>query len=74
MPGGQAKRQLSRASSWRAARTLAERVPNRVVQGQKLPEPLMNLVRLSRGKMLGVDFNKGLDWVGSTVALWPKAE
>jgi hypothetical protein len=42
--------------------------------GQKLPEPLMNLVRLSRGKMLGVDFNKGLDWVGSSVALWPKAE
>jgi hypothetical protein len=42
--------------------------------GQRLPEPLMNLVRLSRGKMLGVDFNKGLDWVGSTVALWPAAE
>ncbi len=31
-------------------------------------------VRLSRGKMLGVDFNKGMDWVGSSVALWPKAE
>lgn len=43
-------------------------------QGQRLPEPFMNLVRLSRGKMLGVDFNKGLDWVGSTVALWPRAE
>ncbi|HYH99901.1 hypothetical protein [Hyalangium sp.] len=43
-------------------------------QGQRLPQPLLNLVRLSRGKMLGVDFNKGLDWVGSTVALWPKAE
>lgn len=42
--------------------------------GQRLPQPLMNLVRLSRGKMLGVDFNKGLDWVGSSVALWPKAE
>jgi hypothetical protein len=42
--------------------------------GQRLPLPLMNLVRLSRGKMLGVDFNKGLDWVGSSVALWPKAE
>jgi hypothetical protein len=43
-------------------------------QGQRLPQPFMNLVRLSRGKMLGVDFNKGLDWVGSSVALWPKAE
>jgi hypothetical protein len=43
-------------------------------QGQRLPEPFMNLVRLSRGKMLGVDFNKGLDWVGSTVALWPRAQ
>ncbi|MBX5481965.1 MAG: hypothetical protein IRZ16_09040 [Myxococcaceae bacterium] len=41
---------------------------------QRLPEPFMNLVRLSRGKMLGIDYNKGLDWVGSTVALWPKAE
>jgi hypothetical protein len=41
--------------------------------GEKLPRPFMNLVRLSRGKMLGIDFNKGLDWVGSTVALWPRA-
>lgn len=28
-----------------------------------------NLVRLSRGKMLGVDFNKQFTWVGSSVAL-----
>jgi hypothetical protein len=28
-----------------------------------------NLVRLSRGKMLGVDFNKQYTWVGSSVAL-----
>jgi hypothetical protein len=28
-----------------------------------------NLVRLSRGKMLGVDFNKTFTWVGSSVAL-----
>jgi len=28
-----------------------------------------NLVRLSRGKMLGVDFNKEFTWVGSSVAL-----
>ncbi len=35
------------------------------------PKPVLaqNLVRLSRGKMLGVDFNKQFTWVGSTVAL-----
>jgi hypothetical protein len=31
----------------------------------------LNLCRLSRGKMLGVDFNKGFTWVGSSVALSP---
>jgi hypothetical protein len=31
----------------------------------------INLVRLSRGKMHGVDHNVGLAWVGSSVALWP---
>src|SRR5262249_24088761 len=29
-----------------------------------------NLCRLSRGKMMGVDFNKNFTWVGSSVALW----
>jgi hypothetical protein len=32
--------------------------------------PAIHLVRLSRGKMLGVDQNKGLTWVGGSVALW----
>lgn len=32
----------------------------------------INLARLSRGKMHGVDHNKGLSWVGSSVALWPE--
>jgi len=31
----------------------------------------INLCRLSRGKMHGVDHNKGLSWVGSSVAVWP---
>jgi len=31
----------------------------------------LNLCRLSRGKMLGVDFNKDFTWVGSSVALRP---
>lgn len=31
----------------------------------------INLARLSRGKMHGVDHNRGLDWVGSSVGVWP---
>lgn len=31
----------------------------------------LNLCRLSRGRMLGVDFNKGFSWVGSSVAIRP---
>jgi len=39
------------------------------------PKPLLaqNLVRLSRGKMLGVDFNKQFTWVGSSIALSPES-
>jgi hypothetical protein len=33
------------------------------------PRALHTLVRLTRGKMVGVDHNKGLDWVGSSCAL-----
>lgn len=33
--------------------------------------PVLMLVRLSRGKMCGVDFNRDLDWVGGTVGMWP---
>jgi hypothetical protein len=32
-----------------------------------------NLCRLSRGKMLGVDFNKHFTWVGGSVGIWPSA-
>ena len=32
--------------------------------------PLIFLVRLSRGKMLGVDHNKGQNWVGGSVGIW----
>lgn len=39
------------------------------------PRPILaqNLVRLSRGKMLGVDFNKQFTWVGSSVAISPSS-
>jgi hypothetical protein len=33
--------------------------------------PAINLCRLSRGAMLGVDYNKDRTWVGSTIGLWP---
>lgn len=37
------------------------------------PKPVLaqNLVRLSRGKMLGVDFNRDFTWVGSSIGLSP---
>lgn len=35
------------------------------------PRLSQNLVRLSRGKMLGVDFNKNFTWVGSSIGLSP---
>lgn len=34
------------------------------------PTLAQNLVRLSRGKMLGVDFNKNYTWVGSSIGLF----
>jgi hypothetical protein len=38
-------------------------------EGEAKPHALHTLVRLTRGKMVGVDYNKGLDWVGSSCAL-----
>ena len=42
--------------------------------GDARPQLVLNLVRLSRGKMLGVDQNKGLDWVGGSVGIWPQGQ
>ena len=39
--------------------------------GDARPTLGLNLCRLSRGKMLGVDFNRDFTWVGSSVALRP---
>ena len=38
-------------------------------------EPVLanNLVRMSQGKMMGVDFNREKTWVGSSIALFPPA-
>jgi len=40
--------------------------------GSRELTPLIDLVRLSRGKMHGVDHNKGLTWVGGSVGMWPR--
>ena len=37
--------------------------------GDAEPELVLNLVRLSRGKMLGVDHNRDLTWVGGSLGL-----
>lgn len=34
------------------------------------PELVLNLIRTSKGKMMGVDFNKNKTWVGSSVAYY----
>lgn len=36
------------------------------------PMLLNNLVRLSKGKMMGVDFNKDKTWIGSSIAYYEK--
>ena len=38
--------------------------------GEKL-QPILPLVRMGRGKMMGVDHNRNLEWVGASAALWP---
>jgi len=45
----------------------------RALEGKDPLVPVLFLVRTSRGKMLGVDFNRGgaSRWTGGTVALWP---
>jgi hypothetical protein len=39
--------------------------------GDAKPTLTINLSRLSRGKMIGVRYNKDFDWVGGTVAFMP---
>jgi hypothetical protein len=34
----------------------------------------LNLCRLARGEMLGVDYNRDLTYTGSSIGLWPEAE
>jgi hypothetical protein len=40
--------------------------------GDKMPTLAINLARLSKGKMIGVRYNKDYDWVGGTIAFMRK--
>ena len=39
-------------------------------EGASRPKAAINLARLSKGKMIGVRYNKDQDWVGGSVALF----
>jgi hypothetical protein len=41
-------------------------------KGAEKPFPINNLVRLSKGKMIGVKYNRDKDWVGGSVGLFKK--
>ncbi|CAN5573206.1 hypothetical protein BH10BAC5_BH10BAC5_13620 [soil metagenome] len=43
-----------------------------VWNGDEEPMPVINLIRMSKGKMMGVDFNKGKTWTGSSVGYFEK--
>lgn len=36
--------------------------------------PVTNIVRMGRGKMMGVDHNKNMEWVGASAALYPVSQ
>jgi len=40
--------------------------------GDEKPTLAINLARLSRGKMIGVRYNKDFNWVGGTIAFMPR--
>lgn len=41
-------------------------------EGAARPEPVINLARLSKGKMIGTRYNKDKDWVGGSVAFFER--
>jgi hypothetical protein len=40
-------------------------------EGQRMPRLINQLVRLTKGAMHGVDFNKGRTWVGASAGFHP---
>jgi hypothetical protein len=41
-------------------------------KGWERPRPAINLARLSKGKMIGVRYNKDKEWVGGSVAFFER--
>jgi hypothetical protein len=41
-------------------------------EGAARPEPVINLARLSKGKMIGTRYNKDKEWVGGSVAFFER--
>jgi hypothetical protein len=39
-------------------------------EGKPRPEPTLNLMRMSRGKMIGVRYNKDFNWVGASMGFF----
>ena len=39
-------------------------------ENKERPTLVINLVRLSKGEMIGVDYNKNKTWVGGTVGYY----
>lgn len=39
-------------------------------EGKNAPEPVINLARISKGKMIGTRYNQDKDWVGGTIAFF----
>ncbi len=56
VPGGDVKTELRMLYSWH---------PN-----EKRPKLIINMARLSKGEMIGVKYNKNLDWVGGSVGFY----
>lgn len=48
------------------------RIPALWPEKDEKPTLVGNLVRLSRGEMIGVKFNKDKDWVGGSIGLFEK--
>jgi len=60
-PDGYSKAEIRMMFLWPARRSLSE-------GGRDKPMLVNNLVRMSKGKMMGVAFNKDKTWVGSSLA------
>jgi len=68
-PHGYAKTEIRMMYIWPYERTEGFNV-----YGKNQPILVNNLVRMSKGKMMGVEFNRDQSWVGMTIALHNRSE